>query len=257
MEQRAIKSAERVLEIMDFLTNVPDSGFKVKDLVEVLNYPQSSCSAMLKRLIALGYISYVPEERRFVPTARIGLMGSSFLDRYPATRLLADSVNQLHEMTGDLCFVAQRNGAQLQYISFKQAQYRREPGARVGMTRPLALAATGKVMLSHLPMDEACRILRRNNAEAPAGDCRISETLLQADLMAIREAGVASSDPRFAPGLIGFATAVKADRIGGLYAIGVAVPSERVGPKSDKVLDALVALRNGFAGAMPSTAPLH
>jgi len=236
---RGIKSAERVLELLEYLSGTGASGVRLKDVQQALNWPQSSCSMMINRLADLGYLRAVPQERRFAPTLRIALMGSNYLAQSQHLNGLLGSFEELCETAGNLCFIAQRNGPSLQYIAFKQMGDSEEPAPPVGLTRPLTLAASGKVLLSFMSDPEVLGILRRNNAEAPSRQCHIAPNSLMSDLDLIRNDGIAESDPQFTPGLVGFATWLTEKDTDMAYAIGVAVPTHNNKRQRDRAIRAL------------------
>lgn len=239
---RGVKSAERVLELLEYLSDTGTAGVRLKDVQQALNWPQSSCSMLINRLVELGYLRPLPQERRFVPTLRIALMGSNYLAQGPHLKGLLSRFEVLCETAGNLCFIAQRNGPSLQYIAFKQMGIGQEPAPRVGLTRPLTLAASGRVLLSFMSEAEVLGILHRNNAEAPCRQFLIAPSSLMADLELIRNQGIAESDPQFTPGLVGFATWLTEKESKMAYAIGVAVPAHNSTRERDRAVRALAQI---------------
>ena len=244
---RGVKSAERVLELLEYLSGTGEAGVRLKDVQQALNWPQSSCSMLINRLVELGYLRTLPQERRFVPTLRFALMGSNYLAQGQHLGDLLSRFEELCETAGNLCFIAQRNGPSLQYIAFKQLGTGEEPAPRVGLMRPLALAASGRVLLSFMPEAEVLGILHRNNAEAPSRQCLIAPGSLMSDLEMIRSEGIAESDPQFTPGLVGFATWLTDQDTQMAYAIGVAVPTRSSKRHRDRAVYALSQINQGCA----------
>lgn len=242
---RSVKSAERVLELLEYLSNVGDAGVRLKDVQRDLNYPQSSCSVMLNRLVELGYLRNLPMERKFVPTLRIGFLGSNYVAQSQNVRGLVNSFDELCERVSNLCFVAQRNGPSLQYIAFRQLGKTDEPAPRVGIRRPLSLAASGKVLMSFMPENEVLGVLRRNNADAMDRHCHVAPNSLIADLELIRSNGIAESDPQFTPGLVGYATWYIEKDNEFPYAIGVAVPTNSSERQRKRAIRALSQINRG------------
>jgi len=244
---RGVKSAERALELLEYLSGTGTAGVRLKDVQQALNWPQSSCSMLINRLVELGYLRALPQERRFVPTLRIAMMGSNYLAQGQHLKGLLSCFEELCETAGNLCFIAQRNGPSLQYIAFKQMGTSEEPAPPVGITRPLTLAASGKVLLSFMPKPEVLGILRRNNAEAPSKQCMIAPNSLMSDLELIRNEGIAESDPQFTPGLVGFATWLTDKDTQIAYAIGVAIPTRSRKRDRDRAVQALSQINQDCA----------
>ena len=71
---RSIKSASRVLEVLGLFTEMR-APLRQKDIVQRLNYPQSSMTALLKSLVMLGYLNYDRGTRTYFPTTRVVALG--------------------------------------------------------------------------------------------------------------------------------------------------------------------------------------
>jgi hypothetical protein len=71
----AVKSAERVLKILEFFDDI-QARATVMDIADTLGLPQSSTSSLLKSLVTLGYLEYEPSNRTYLPTGRVALLGS-------------------------------------------------------------------------------------------------------------------------------------------------------------------------------------
>lgn len=219
-----LNTIDRTAELLEFFTSAqePAGGFRVKDVVSSLGYAQSTTSVLLNRLTELGYLRRV--RRRFFPTPRLGALGSSYLAHHPEARHLDECLSQIHSATGHLCFLAQINGANIQYITFKPSVEPSQPRPPNGLMRPLAIAASGRALLSQFAPDDARRIIRRNNLELSDQGWWVNESEVMEDLQVIRERGFAKSDPCFTPGLVGIATCLCGGKYAVPYAIGVALP---------------------------------
>lgn len=238
---------DRTAELLEFFASEPEPpcGFRVRDIVQALGYAQSTSSVLLTRLTELGYLRQ-NEHRQFFATPRLGVMGTSYLDGHPEARRLEEWLHQVHEATGHLSFLAQRNGANLQYISFKPSCHSTEPAPRNGLMRPLAVAGSGRALLSLIAANDARRIIRRNNSEIDDEGWRVNERDVMEELRVIRNKGFARSDPHFTPGLIGFATWLFSGREGVPYAIGIAIPEDSTTKEADLAIRALSDLTEGF-----------
>lgn len=247
--RREVKSAntiDRTLELLEFFASEqgPLCGIRVRDVVHSLDFAQSTASVLLNRLAELGYLRRA--DRHYFPTPRLGVLGNCYLENHPEARELEDYLAQIHDSTGHLCFLAQRNGANLQYISFKKSIVTNYPTPRNGLMRPLAIAASGRALLSLIAAEEARRIIRRNNSETIEQEWRVSEHEVMSDLQLIRDTGFARSDPFFTPGLIGFATWLVTEKDRVPYAIGVAIPAASSSRKAELAIRALADLTSRF-----------
>jgi len=248
---RSLKSAERVLEVLEYFSCVGNTGLRIKDIERDLKYPQSSCSVLLHRLVDLGYLRYVPQNRKFFPTLRIDFIGESLFGKSTEGKESMSFLEELFEETEHLCFIAQRNGADLQYVAFRRPRKWGGAVPPVGLRRPLTVAASGKVILAFLPQSEVLGVLRRNNAEGVGEVGCPAVGVLMSDLDDIRDERVAKSDPKFTPGLVGFATWLEGKDREVPYAIGVAVPADSSNCRNEQAIRALLEVnrRSGMGTA--------
>ena len=75
VDQKTVKSATRVIEILEFFDDL-QAPATVMEVADSLGYPQSSTSALLRSLVALGYINYDAFKRTYVTSSRVALLGS-------------------------------------------------------------------------------------------------------------------------------------------------------------------------------------
>ncbi len=111
----AVKSAGRVLQILEMFDDIQRDA-RVAEIAERLSLPQSSTSILLRSLVDLGFMDYLPERRSFLPSPRVTLLGT-WLDKGPVrngslTRMLED----ISQQTGDTVIIAARSGIFSQYI---------------------------------------------------------------------------------------------------------------------------------------------
>lgn len=238
-----LTGVSRVIKLIELFASCPAEGLRERDVVLALNYPQSSCSILLKKLVQMGYVRYQQCDRTYFGTPRIAMLGDNFTQSSPAARQLNEWLCQVHAETGYLSFVAQQIGHELQYIAFRQAKRHNGHAPAVGMKRPMAVAASGRVMLSFMAPEEAQRIIRRNNSESELLEQQIREAEVLTDLQTIRRNGFACSNPLFTPGLVGYATWVTADEGKIPYAIGFAIPTNVAVNKHNSAVETLLGLR--------------
>lgn len=241
MGEHGVKSAERALEILEFVSSVGPQGMRAKDICSSLDLPQSSCSILLNNLVRLGYLYFNRADKTYSATFRTGCLGLLSPAQLLAFKVATDHLNHLSEVSEELCFIAQRNGPNLQYIMFQRHDNARGSLPRVGLQRPLTQAASGKVLLAFMQDTEVVGVLRRNNYSS-TGNCNISPLSLLSELDAVRSQGIASSDPVFTPGLIGYATWLVSEEGKMPYAIGTAISTKNHARKRECVMHELSKL---------------
>jgi DNA-binding IclR family transcriptional regulator len=166
--QKTVKSAGRVLEILEYFDDVQQPA-TVMEVADTLGYPQSSASALLRSLVALGYLDYDRYKRTYVTSHRVALLGSWVNSDFISEGSVISLMKELRELTGDTIILAMRNGLYVQYIHVIQATSAARLHVTLGTTRPIAASGTGFAMLSTMTDHEIRRIVMRINADAEDG----------------------------------------------------------------------------------------
>jgi DNA-binding IclR family transcriptional regulator len=167
-EQKTVKSAGRVLEILEYFDDVQQPA-TVMEVADTLGYPQSSTSALLRSLVALGYLDYDRYKRTYVTSHRVALLGSWVNSDFISEGSVISLMKELSELTGDTIILGMRNGLYVQYIHVIQATSAARLHVTLGTTRPLVASGTGYAMLSTMTDHEIRRIVMRVNADADEG----------------------------------------------------------------------------------------
>lgn len=238
MSVAVVKSAGRVLEILELFSGARRPA-SVADIVRALELPQSSASMLLRSLVDLGYLEYLPDSRRFRPTLRVTLLGDwigASLFQGPLTERL----EALQRQTQETVLLGRRQGATLQYLHAVQPQRSVQLFLRPGLTRPMTRTALGRALLSHMPEAAARRIIRRNNADADQPEHRVDEHRLVDELRDIRKTGLAESDAYAnTPEAHIFAALLPVENDAEPLAVGVGGPAGRVMARRVEIVDTL------------------
>lgn len=195
-----VKSAGRVLQILEYFDEI-QRPVNVVEIAEMLKLPQSSTSALLRSLVAMGYLHFDRMARTYMPSCRVALLGNWV--NHPlfmggsALRCMED----LQGKTGDAVVLAIRNGIWAQYIHVVQATSMARLQVTRGALRPVAASGTGYALLATLPDAEVKKIAHRINAEARTGAASSvnTEELLHT-LAEVRRLGYAFTTDLVTPG---------------------------------------------------------
>lgn len=160
----AVKSAARVMQILELLDDIRRPA-AVMEIAAALGYPQSSTSALLRSLVALGYLVSDPVKRTYLPSMRVALLGSWISPHFVAEGAILRMMRDLSEKTGFTIVLATRNGLYAQYVHVIQATSPARLHMTLGTVRPLAYSGAGYAILSQMPKPDATRIITRYNAE--------------------------------------------------------------------------------------------
>ncbi|MGI4795073.1 MAG: IclR family transcriptional regulator [Janthinobacterium lividum] len=195
----SVKSAARVLQIFE-LFDTMRAPLKVGEIAARLDLPQSSTSALLRSLVGLGYLAADPVARTFVPTARIGLLGSWCVTDPMRSGAVHRLMDELSQATGQTIILAGRNGIYTQYFHVVQATRPLRMYVPVGSLRMLVWSTAGFVMMRDMPEAEVRSLVRRTNAEAAPSQARVEITEVLARIAQARTAEYGFSRALVTPG---------------------------------------------------------
>ena len=233
----SIKSAVRVLEILEFFSEVRRSA-TVGEVCRSLSYPQSSTSALLHSMQDLGYLTFLPEQRSFAPTVRVALLGGWLNEALFPNGSITQIMEMLRERTGETIILALQNGVHAQYASILLGTSPKRVYIRTGSLKPICRAAVGKVLLTHKAPRELGRLVRRINAEAADPADMVDLTALSEELLQIRRNRHARSLGSVRAKRDVIATSLPMPAGQPPLAIGVGGPLERMNEIRDDVLRA-------------------
>lgn len=194
-----MKSAARVLQIFEMFDELR-CPMKVGEIAGKLDYPQSSTSVLLRSLVGAGYVSYDAATRTYLPTARVGLLGSWCVGGPLRTGAIAQLVDQLSQQTGQTIVLAGRNGYYAQYFHVVQATRPLRWHVPIGALRLLVWSTAGFVIMQDYPEEEVRILVRRTNAEAEFTQRRIAVADVLARIQQVRRTGYGFSKALVTPG---------------------------------------------------------
>ena len=190
-ESKLVKSASRAFEILEFLDDVR-KPITVMEIAEALGYPQSSTSALLSSMVAMGYLVYEPRKRTYLTSSRVALLGNWVNGPFFEEGKVISMMKALHARFGHTVALGMRNGHSVQYIHILQP-----PADRVhmpiGYSIPMAICAGGRAMMALMSSEEATRVALRHNAETTRPGTAIQVKELHEHLELIRRQGYAAA----------------------------------------------------------------
>jgi DNA-binding IclR family transcriptional regulator len=232
----AVKSAKRAFEILEAFSR-HRRPLALKELLDELDYPASSGSALMKSLVALGYLDYDGERRTYFPTMRIAALGNWVPGVLFGDGHLLGALEDLHRETGETVILAVQSDLHAQYVhvipSPEPLQLRVPPGTR----RPLAQSGLGLVLLSAKRDPEIERLRRRINASGEGAALTRDE--MMARVNAVRARGYAFSRNAISQGVGIIGAALPNGPFGRVFAVGAAGQVERLERKEEEIVAAL------------------
>ncbi len=188
MRRDPIKSASRALEVLGLFTETR-APLRQKLIVERLGYPQSSMTALLKSLAALGYLNYDRASRTYFPTTRVAALGDWIHHSMYGDGWLVAMMQQIHERTDETVALVSQNDLFIQYIRVLQPDHPHKYPPLVGTLRLLTQSSGGLVLMSRMTDRAVDKLVRHINIYEPDRQCRVDIGQLLEHLSWIREAG--------------------------------------------------------------------
>ena len=167
MEQNVVKSAARVLHILEFFDEVKRTT-SVAEVAEHYAWPHSSTSVLMRSLVKLGYLHYDASERSYYPSTRVALLGDWIQENLFKDGQLMDLMRSLNDETGETVVLAAQNGLHSQNIRVIQRTNTLRMHLHIGTLRPLFISGTGRALLSQMDPTTIRKLARKHNASADA-----------------------------------------------------------------------------------------
>lgn len=168
LDPKHVKSALRALEVLEFFTEDRLSA-SVNDVARHYDYPQSSTSELMNCLVSLGYLRRDEKGRKFLPAARMAMLGSWVqprLFRHGEAFALMDELASATQSTVVLASIA---SARIQHLQVVGGTLRREEALGENCAIALLHSAEGMALLSTFCRDYLRGLIHRLNSEVDEG----------------------------------------------------------------------------------------
>lgn len=241
MRDEGVKSADRVLDLLELLTAAPD-GLSFSDIASRLSWPKSSTHALLRTMQRRGYLSRDDATRIFRTGIRLWEAGQAYrlhadlaLHALPAMQRVVDEIDETVQL-------AVRDGRDNVYLAKVDSQQPMQLVSRIGSRIPAHGTGLGKVLLADLSNEELDALY------ADAALLRFTPNTIT-DLAGLKQAvsevrrlGHALDEEEFALGLHCIAVPIVGVQQRTLAALSCSIPSARLNAaKSLRTLSLLKA----------------
>ena len=238
---RKVKSAVRTVELLEYLAARHDSPARLREISDALGMPRSSAHALLRTLVAQGWVRSDASGTLYGIGIRALLVGTSYLDGDPYMPLITPFLDDLNRGLDETFHLGRLDGTDIVYLATRESKQYNRMSNRVGRRLPAYATALGKALLAErfgIERDE--HIPAALKALTP--ETIVDRAALDDALDDVRVRGYATDDQENTPGLRCFAVALR-------YcspaqdAISASVPVERMNPQREReIVDALRAM---------------
>src|SRR6478735_160819 len=116
-----------------------------------LGLPRSTTYRLLGALVEQGFVSYLPEERRYGLGVVTFELGFSYSRQMPLRRIAQPVLSRLASTTSENAHLAVLHGPDVYYVIEQRAPRRRALVSDVGVRLPATVTASGLAILAALP----------------------------------------------------------------------------------------------------------
>ncbi|TDC60571.1 IclR family transcriptional regulator [Micromonospora sp. KC207] len=246
---RAVKSAGRTLDVLEALA-AGGGPRPLGELSRALGIPKSSLHALLRTLLARGWVETDDGGARFALGVRALEVGAAYLGLDGAVGLLGGVLDRLAARFAETAQLFRLDGGSVVLLARRESPHALRAYHPIGCRLPAHATAAGRALLAQRPDDAVDRLL---SWPLPA---RTESTVtgpawLRAELAAVRARGWAAEAQECDPGLAAVAVAVPLHRPA-TEAIALCAPVTRLGPQTRaRMADALVEAAGRVSTGQP------
>ncbi|MFC3994499.1 IclR family transcriptional regulator [Nocardiopsis sediminis] len=249
-----VPAATRVLRVLRFLAARP-GPVSAAAIAAGLGLPRSSVYQLLEAMAEEGFVTHLPEERRWGLGLAAFEIGSAYLRHDPLERLARPLLERLSAETGATAHLGVLHGADTLYLLKEQPPHTPALVTAVGVRLPAHLTASGRALLAHLPRAQVRALYpgaahfvdRTGRGPRSPGD-------LRERLAVERRQGFSTEEYQVTEGFSSVAAAAFDHNAAPVASIGLTVPSARpVSPSglAARARDAAAELTRRLGGRAP------
>lgn len=153
-----VKSAQRILDIFELYAST-QSPATLSSIASALHMPKSSCLALLETLASNGYIYEVRPQIGYYPTRRWLDKAQAISASDPLVRQIRPVLDVLSDATGETLTLGKLVDKRVLYIDVIESKHALRYAAVAGEFKPLHGTASGKAVLSALPLGKRKALL--------------------------------------------------------------------------------------------------
>ncbi len=156
----APRSVERLLAIIEALSNASANGLRLTDVVEATGLGKTTAHRLLNGLADQGLVDYDGESGRYFVGIKILSWASAARNRFGVARLAEPALIRLARRLQDTVYLIGRAGDEAVCLDSREGSFPiKALTLNVGDRRPLGIGAGSLAILAAMPDDEIERIL--------------------------------------------------------------------------------------------------
>lgn len=244
-----VKLVARTLELIELFAQTR-RPMPLTDLAQGLGAPMSSCLALVRTLVARGYLYEVRRRGGYYPTARLHALSALIQTGDPWLEQVRPHLEALRDAANETVMLGKIQDGAVVFLDIVESTQPVHYAARPGERRPLHTSSVAKAILAQLAEAERDGILASADYRRYTDRTLTSREALSADVARVQAQGWASNVDESVADLTGLAVAL--DLGGEWYALCMAGPTPRVWTRHEQNLrylqEAAGAIRRTRAG---------
>lgn len=158
-----VPALQRGLAVLRLLATRP-GPVSAASVARDLDLPRSTTYQLLAELVAAGFVTHLPEERRYGLGVSAFEVGSAYLRHDPLERLARPLLRRFADRVGHTAHLGILHGAETLYVVREQPSHPHSLVTNVGVRLPAHLPASGRAMLAHLPSAQVRALFPRQDS---------------------------------------------------------------------------------------------
>ena len=223
---RSVKSAERVLDLLETIGTMP-GGASFSGLSSELAIPKSSLHALLAVLVTRGYVDLDPVARRYSLGIRAWETGQAYQRHHSVIGLAEPVLAGIVARVNETAQLARLVGAENVYLVKVDSTHPLRLQSEVGTRLSAHATGVGKALLAQLGNEEVKARFPGPDLPVYTANTHGSTAALLAELAETRLRGFAIDNEEYTPGVFCVAVPVHAGQDRASNAISVSVPVSR------------------------------
>jgi DNA-binding IclR family transcriptional regulator len=236
MRRPVVKSASRALEVLE-LFNEQRRPLKLQEVYELLDYPQSSATHLMKTMVHLGYINYNRSSRTYVPTCRVRGLGTWMSSAMYGQARYHRLVETLQKRTDETVALSMQNDLFIQYFMIKTPSHEFQMPPDEGNMCLLTASTSGMALLSRMSDRQVDKICRNINYYETDATNRVDVAEILKELFWVRHVGYSYREGKPDPAVSSLAFPLEESLYGIPLAIGVGGVFDRISDKKSRITE--------------------
>ncbi len=184
----AVIGVERVLDVFEAFNRV-QKPLSLTDLADITSIPKSSCHAIVRTLVARGYLYSLSTRRALYPTRRLFDIAREIHEKDPFVERMMPLLERLRDSSRETVILGKRQGDAVIYLQVLESTHSIRYSAKPGEFKPLHCSAVGKALMGSLKETELRAQIAGLPLPAVTGNTLTEPLALADDILASRKRG--------------------------------------------------------------------